>query len=217
MTRTAMAVNSKTKELDKLNAQLERAKNSYEKKLATAQKLGVAEWTCEDRNEWLTTVKTTEFGYIIDKADAKKNGAWFDLFSAKHSVEDIEDKIERAKRILSKYMGEYGKELEQETADEITTQRSELMNRYIAPKLTEEEVRAIQENIRAEWAKDGITITEFYGSGLSGLTPNGKKFNFYGNSGITERSWHCYTLNINGYTMFTSGTVCSCYKTIKRS
>lgn len=217
MTRTAMAVNSKTKELDKLNAQLERAKKSYEKKLAAAQKLGVAEWTCEDRNEWLTTVKTTEFGYIIDKADAKKNGAWFDLFSAKHDVEDIEGRIERAKHILSKYMGKYEKELEQEAADEITTQRSELMNRYTAPKLTEEEVRAIQESIRVEWAKDGITITEFYGSGLSGLTPNGKKFNFYGNSGITERSWHCYTLNINGYTMFTSGTVCSCYKTIKRS
>lgn len=217
MTRTAMAVNSKTKELDKLNAQLERAKKSYEKKLATAQKLGVAEWTCEDRNEWLTTVKTTEFGYIIDKTDAKKNGAWFDLFSAKHSVEDIEGSIERAKHILSKYMAKYEKELEQEAADEITNQRSELMDRYTAPKLTEEEVRAIQESIRAEWSKDGITITEFYGFGLSGLTPNGKKFNFYGNSGITERSWHCYTLNINGYTMFTSGTVCSCYKTIKRS
>ena len=217
MTRTQMSVNSKVKELDKLNVRLARAKQAYEKKLAAAQKLGVAEWTCEDRNAWLTTIPTTEFGYIIDKNDAKKNGAWFDLQSAEYDIKDIEGTIERVTKVLNKYMGEYEKELEQEAADEITSQRSELMNRYTTPQLTEEEVKAIQDSIKAEWAKDGITITEFYGSGLSGFTPNGKKFSFYGNSGITERSWHCYTLNINGCTLFTSGTVMSCYKTIKRS
>ena len=217
MTRTQMSVNSKIKELDKLNAQLVRAKQSYEKKLTVAQKFGVAEWTCEDRNTWLTTVPTTEFGYIIDKNDAKKNGAWFDLQSAEYDIQDLEGKIERVTKVLNKYMGEYEKELEQEAADEITSQRSELMDRYTTPQLTEEEVKAIQDSIKAEWAKDGITITEFYGSGLSGFTPNGKKFSFYGNSGVTERSWHCYTLNINGYIMFTSGTVMSCYKTLKRS
>lgn len=187
------------KELEKLNAQLERAEKTYEKKLAVAQKYGVAEWTTEDRNEWLQTVPKTDFGYIINKADVKKHGAWFDLSVAENSLKDIKSSISRAEQRMEKSekaVSDYHKQIEQ-IAD--LKQKEELM-------------KAAFEKEQKEWAKDGIILESRY----SGLTPQGKRFYIAGNCGITERSFHCFQLTVDGQTIFTSGEFWRAYSEIKK-
>ena len=54
-------------------------------------------------------------------------------------------------------------------------------------------------------------------SRYNGFTPSGKRFTIYGNSGVTIRSRHCYTLYIDGKVIFTSGEFWRCYLNIKNS
>ena len=215
MTRAEITMNSYQKDLDKLTAQLAKAQNTYEKKLAAAQKQGVAEWSIEDHNAWLQTIETNAGGWIINKADIKKNEAWWDLYSAGNRIEEKQDEIKRATARLEKATGKYIAECSTKEAEEIITTRANMADSYLTVTLTQEEIEAMQEQMKAEWLKDGIVITEFHGSGLDGITPEGKKFYFYINNGFTDRSWHCYTLCIDGVTLFTSGTIQSCYRTIK--
>jgi hypothetical protein len=217
MTRTEQSVNRINKELDKLNAQLERAEKSYDKKLAMAEKLGVADWGIDEHNKWLETVPTTEFGYIIDNNDVKMNGAWFDLYSAKNTIEDIKGQLERKYKLLAKYQGERDAEIATEQEAEDVNNKAQIADTFLAVKLTQEEWEAYKQRLREEWGRDGIELTDIRGNSLEGKTPSGKRFYLYLNSGITDRSWHCYTLRIDGYQIFTSGTMASCYREIKRS
>lgn len=193
-----ISFNKHQKELEKLNAQLERAKKAYGKKLLTAQKYGVADWSIADKNEWLSTVPTTENGFIINSSDIKKNGAWFDLFIAKDTIKDITERIEKAENRLYKAeqkVNEYYEELEK-----------------IADLKAKEEFRKLQfEQEQKEWAKDGITLKGRY----YGATPQGNKFLIAGNNGFTNRSLHCFQLVINGETIFTSGEFWRAYSVIK--
>lgn len=217
MTRTESTMNKYSKELEKLNAQLERAETTLEKKLQTAQKLGVAEWDITQYNEWRESVETVN-NFIVNKQDVKKNGAWFDLYCAKERIKEIKGSIERTTRNLNKYNAMYEAELETIAITDAENQRSEIADRYLTVKLSEEEIKAMQEQMREEWRRDGIEITEFRGNSIAGITPNGAEFHFILNSGITDRSFHCYTLYIKGFgVIFTSGTIASCYKAIKRN
>lgn len=92
MKRIEITYRSKLNELEKLNARLDRAQKTYEKKLAAAQKMGVADWTNEQYRAWMDTVETQN-GWIVSKADVKKNGAYSDLYSAKREIGDIERQI----------------------------------------------------------------------------------------------------------------------------
>lgn len=214
MTRAEITLNRYQKELDKLNTQLERAEATYDKKLAVAQKYGVDTWSSEDHAKWLETVPNNG-GWIINKEDIKINTAWFDLGSAENRITELHDAIERAIKRLDNAQKEYDIECGKQAEYDLDSARSEIADRYLTVTLTQEEIEAMQEQMKAEWLKDGIVITEFHGSGLDGLTPKGKKFYFYINNGFTDRSWHCYTLCIDGVTLFTSGTIQSCYRTIK--
>ena len=191
---------SKMAELNKLNAKLERAEKALAKKTAAAEKAGVADWTREQRNEWLATVETTDMGWIVNKADVKKNAAWMDMYSAQFEVDDIKGQIERATERLTKAekeVEEYHKEIE----------------RVASLKEKEELWKLEFEQEQKEWAKDGITLESRY----NGLTPSGKRFGIYGNNGFTMRSMHCYTLYIDGETIFTSGEFWRAYGVIKNS
>lgn len=217
MTRAEQRVQSEQRELDKLNKQLERAEATYEKKLAIAQKYGVDTWDNEAHNKWLETVETN-MGWIVNKDDIKINTAWWDLSSAKDRIDELHGYIEKAYKRLGRAQDEYAQEVEKMATEQATTDKAELMDSYTTMNIThytKEEIEAMQQRMKEEWAKDGITITKFWGDGLEGITPSGKSFIFYINNGVTERSWHCYTLNIDGYTLFTSGTVSNCYRTIK--
>ena len=77
----------------------------------------------------------------------------------------------------------------------------------------EELYRLEFEEERKEWLKDGIVLESRY----YGMTPSGQRFYIHGNCGMTLRSRHCFTLTINGDTIFTSGEFWRAYSVIKRS
>ena len=188
------------RELEKLNAQFDRAKQTYDKKLAIAQKLGVDTWDNDTHYAWLQTAPTSENGWLLNKADIKMNGAWFDLVCARDRIEEIQNAIARAEKRLEKSEAEvraYYAELEQ-----------------IADLQAKEKLMKLQfEQEQKEWAKDGITLENRY----YGKTPQGKCFEIWGNNGITNRSLHCFSLRIDGETIFTSGEFWRAYAVIKKS
>lgn len=199
MKRIEITYSAYQKELEKLNSQLDRAQAKLEKKLAIAQKYGVENWNNDEHTEWLKTVETVNFR-IVNKEDVKKNSAWFDLFSARYDIKDIQGRIKRAEARLEKAEKEVNKYYEELQRIEGFKAKEELMQKRF-------------EQEQEEWAKDGITLKGRY----YGTTPSGKSFDIYGNNGITLRSMHCFTLAINGETIFTSGEFWRAYAIIKNS
>ena len=199
MKMVEITYNKEVKELEKLNARLERAKKAYEKKLETAKKYGVENWDSNDRHKWLETVETTENGFIVNKSDIKINSAWFDMVCAENEVKDLEKSIERAEKRFEKAeikLDEYHKEVQK-----------------IADLKEREKLRQAEfEKEQKQWAKDGITLESRY----YGTTPNGKRFYIERNHGVTIRSLYCFTLTIDGETIFTSGEFWRAYIEIKR-
>lgn len=63
--------------------------------------------------------------------------------------------------------------------------------------------------------KDGIVVEDACSSFIYGTTPSGKSFMISSNDGYTERSWHCYSVRINGNTIFTSGEFWRAYNAVK--
>lgn len=190
---------SKVKEFEKLNARLQRAEKALEKKLAVAVKLGVSEWTNDEHREWLEGVETTENGWIINKSDIKKNGAWFDLSLARDEVKVVREEIERAEKRLER------------AEDKLEAYHAEV-RALDDLKAKEDLMRKEFEAEQKEWAKDGITLERRY----SGITPQGKHFSIERNSGWTDRSRHCYTLYLEGVgVVFTSGEFWRAYSVVK--
>lgn len=188
------------KELEKLNARLERAQKTLEKKQANAEKLGVANWTGAEHSAWMDTVETRN-GFIVNKADIKLNGAWFDLRGARREVEDLKGQIERAEGRFEK--------VEQEIAE----YRAQVEN--LEDMKRKEELRKLEfEAEKKEWEKDGIVLEARY----NGKTPSGKGFAIVRNGGCTIRSRHCFTLYLEGQgVVFTSGEFWRAYNIIKNS
>ena len=69
MKRVGITFSRYQKELEKLNNQLERAKEAYNKKYANAAKYGVQDWDSIEYCEWLETTERTESDSLINKAD----------------------------------------------------------------------------------------------------------------------------------------------------
>lgn len=201
MKRVEITFTKYQKELEKLNARLERAEAAYEKKLAIARKYGVENWTSEDRRAWSETVETTPTGFFINKEDEKINMAWWNLTCAESEIEDIKGAIERAEKRLEKAEAEVSKYYAE--LDKIQDMKDK-----------EALMQAEFEQEQKEWAKDGITLEGRY----YGLTPTGKRFVIYGNNfGFTDRSLHCFTLRIDGKTIFTSGEFWRAYAVVKKN
>ena len=191
---------ARLKELEKLNKRLERAQKSLSKKKAVAEKIGVAAWTEEDHRAFLNSIETNEYGWIVNKADIKKNGAYYDLIGAEREVEEVSEEIRNAEARLDK-------------AEELLERHKKEVEAIEGYK-NAEALRAQEfEAERKEWKKDGIALERRY----AGYTPSGKRFEIYGNSGYTRRSLHCFTLYIDGNTVFTSGEFWRAYAVIKNS
>lgn len=201
MKMVEISYRSITAELLKLNARLERAQKALEKKQAKAEKLGVADMDNDAHREWLKGVETNEMGYILNKKDVQKNGAWFDLYSAQREVEDVAKQIANAEKRFDK-----------------AEEKVEAYHRELAAvedlKAKEELMKKEFEAEQKEWAKDGITLERRY----HGITPNGKRFSIEGNSGWTNRSRHCFTLYLEGQgVVFTSGEFWRAYGVVKNN
>lgn len=202
-------------ELQKLNARLERAEKAYAKKLANAEKLNVANMTNDEHRAWLDTVPTTQDGWILSKEDIKRNGAWFDLIHAKSNLAEVKEAIEKASKKLADLTNKAeGKAEQNAKAERITRLESEWL------AMTAEERKAEYEKwleaFKAECLKDGIVIEYATRFGITGTTAKGHRFAMQINNGFTQRSWHCYTLTVNGQTIFTSGDFSTAYNCIKK-
>ena len=197
MKKVEIKYRSIANEIEKLKIRLEKAESKLAKAEAKVEKLN-CRWTKEEMLEWRKTVGTTETGWIVNDADIKKNGAWFDWEMAKDAVEEIKSKIENASdrfEKAEKKVEEYRREVEK-----------------IADLKTREELYKLEfEAEKKEWAKDGINLEGRY----YGTTPKGSRFYVEGNHGFTKRSRKCFTLTINGETVFTSGEFWLAYSYIK--
>ncbi len=198
MKRVEISYRTNMAELSKLNERLEKAEKALAKKRAIAEKLGVANWSVEEHLEWLRSIPKTDNGFILEKNDIKKNGAWFDLSLAEDRVDEIKYKIEKAEEKLDK-------------AEDAVNAYHEEVERIEDLKRKEELFKLEFEEEQREWAEDGITLEGRY----YGLTPQGKKFWIEGNNGFTRRSLHCFTLTIDGETIFTSGAFWIAYAEIR--
>ena len=201
MKMVEISYRSITAELLKLNARLERAQKALEKKQAKAEKLGVADMDNDAHREWLKTVETTDMGWIVNKKDQQMNGAWYDLYSAREDVKEVERLIANAEKRFDK-----------------AEEKVEAYHRELAAeadlKAKEELMKKEFEAEQKEWAKDGITLERRY----HGITPNGKRFSIEGNSGWTNRSRHCFTLYLEGQgVVFTSGEFWRAYGVVKNN
>lgn len=194
---------AEVKELEKLEAQYERRVKALDKAKAKAEKYGVAEWTSEERNAWLETVEKDGY-YIKNKEDVNKNGAWFDLLLAKDHLQETERALERCKERLEKKEEAYNEVLAQVEEEKIE-KRDDL-------------IKVTLEEMIKEWAKDGIKLEGANGRMFWGKTPQGKSFYIDGNRyGYTTRTLNCYSLSIDGETIFTSGLFWRAYHKIKNN
>ena len=201
MTRTEQKVNSYSKELDKLFKRRERINGLLKKNIDKLAAHGIV----VDRFE-------TDIYDTLLEAD---KAIYWNVCIYENELKDVERSISAVNKNLGKYTHMLEEEQMYEAIDAESTKRANYAE-CLYSKISEEEIKQMQEQVRQEWAKDGIIIEEFRDYGLYGTTPSGKHFNTYINNGVTERSWHCYTLFIDGAVMFTSGTIANCYKTIKR-
>ena len=115
-------------------------------------------------------------------------------------VQEIKEKIERAERNLAKA------ENELEAYREEVAKIEDLKQKEALWKAEFEEEQKV-------WAKDGIKLEGRY----YGTTPKGKRFNIYRNSTCTDRGIHCFTLYIDGETIFTSGEFWRAYAKVKNN
>lgn len=194
---------SATAELEKLTAKKERAEKALAKATEKANRLN-ANMTKEEYIAWIETVKTNENGFIESKADIERNGAYFDLFSARRNLMEVNEAIEKAERRFQK-------------TEKAVDEYREEVKKITDLKRKEELFKLEFVKEQKEWAKDGIKLEARY----CGKTPNGKRFVIERNNGWTERSLHCYSLWIgdmeSGNTIFTSGEFWRAYAVIKKS
>lgn len=200
MKREEIKFQTEIAKMEKATAALERAKKNLEKKLAKAEKYGVENMTDEEHREWVKTVPVNEYFFMVNKEDVLKNGAWFDLVTARENLSDAEYKLQRAEEGLQKAQEELDKHHKEVDELEDLKKKEDLQKKEF-----EEEQKA--------WAEDGIALVKRY----RGTTPNGKPFAIEGNNGWTERSRHCFTLLIGNEVVFTSGEFWRAYAVIKRS
>lgn len=188
---------SLTNDMNKLLERKARTEKKLEKATAKVEKLN-CKWTREEHKAFLDNAPRNDI-WLADDEDIKKNGAWFDWVGAQDDLKEIIGRIERMHNKIEKA---------EEKVDEYHAEVEKIED----AKKREELWKLEFEQEQKEWAKDGIKLNRRY----AGETPSGKKFMIYGNNGFTNRSRHCFTLYIDGNTIFTSGEFWRCYMMIKQ-
>ena len=131
-----------------------------------------------------------------DEITGKQYAAYFDMSCTRGELDDILNRI--AKKITMK-------------------EKTESAEKEISRQRKAEEIEKARAKVIEEWTKDGITVEHMRSNSIYGKTPSGKNFVIYGNNGTTERSLHCFTLTIDGETIFTSGEFYRAYKMVKNN
>ena len=191
------------KEIEKLNKSLARYNDILAKKVSKCESLN-CNWT---RDEFFAHRD-------VDMTDAQY-GAYFEKSVAEGNVEDTQERLENAKARLEKVSPKVETESLQRQENERVMNLETSWLRKSREELEEEYQRWLKW-FKAECLKDGITIERADNVFISGETAGGERFVMDINSGLTERSRHCYTLRINGQTIFTSGDFSTAYARIRR-
>lgn len=208
MTMTEKKMISIQKEIEKLTKSLNRYQGILDKKVAKCEKLG-CNWIGD---EWFAN---------RDTCTPEQDVAHFEMVVAKSDVDDTKRRLENANKRLNKITEKFDDETEKFTNDKKEADRAKeietawLSENKKSAEVREAEYQAWLKKFKAECLKDGVVIENATNDFFNGITKSGKKFVMYINNGMTERSWHCYTLNIDGQTIFTSGDFCTGYKIIK--
>lgn len=206
---------SERKEIAKLEKRLEREEAKLAKATAKAEKMDALErkeiWD-EPNPENPGWRKPEHIPYV---------SAFMDYVGACHDVEDTKRRLENAKKRLAALMPKVeALEEESKEAERIGNIERGCIKWVTLTKEDLERMRAEYEKwlaeFKAECKRDGVTIDEASGAFVNGLTKSGKRFVLYINNGWTDRSFHCYTLRINGETIFTSGEFETAYRVIKK-
>lgn len=223
MTMIEKKMQSLEKEIEKLAKSLDRYTALLEKKTAICDKLG-CNWSDEEYDRRIKQLHArhegesiVHFGNDDDLITAKQNGAWFDMSLAQDNVEDCRRRIQNAEKRYANAAAKVKEENERDEAFRKEYDRLSDMERKMLAEKAEKEYQKWLAWFKAECLKDGIIIKEASNSMAHGNTPSGKSFFFCINSGWTERSFHCYSLRIDGHTRFTSGEFWTCYSAVKRS
>ena len=209
MTMTEKKMNSIQKEIEKLTKSLNRYQGILDKKVAKCEKLN-CNWI---GNEWFEH---------RDNCTPEQDVAHFEMTVAQSNVDDTKRRLENANKRLNKITGKFEEESKKSAEDQKELDRAnEIENAWLSgtkktPEEREAEYQAWLKQFKAECLKDGVVIENASNNFINGITKGGKKFVMYINSGMTERSWHCYTLNIEGNTIFTSGDFSTAYAIIKK-
>lgn len=225
MTANERKLESIEKEIAKLTKSLERCETLLAKKVEQCKKLGCL-WTREEYRTIMDKFYARHAGEGIvrlgnddDIITAKQNGAYFDMSVRQGEVEDLKTRLENANRRHEKASAVVKEENEKNEKFQAEYARlSEMELNFLKQKREQEYKEWLEQFVKA-CAEDGIAIdTKLIKPSnniVCGTTPKGKRFCWELNNGTTERSWHCYSLRIDGETIFTSGEWWRCYNVVK--
>lgn len=201
------------KEIAKYEARLARHEAKLAKATAKAEKMGATEF----KEEWNET--NPENPMYRKPEHMPFVSAYFDYKRATSDVEETKQYLENANKRLEKILPQVA-EIEAVTAECEAIGNIEAKMIRNLPKKSAEELKAEYEawlaEFKADCLKDGIIIDEATAHFVAGTAKNGKRFALYINNGFTERSLHCYTLRIDGETIFTSGDFVTAYRILKK-
>lgn len=221
MTMNEKKMESIENEIAKIAASLERYKSILAKKTEQCIKLN-CNWTSDEYRNIMKQFHARHegecvvyFGEDDDLITKKQNSAWVDRDIAEDNVEDCKRRLENAERRYAKISETVRIENEKNEEFRKAYEHASEMERQMLLQKEKEEYEKWLAWFKAECLKDGVVIEDASNSWVNGITPSGKKFVFYLNNGYTERSWHCYSLYIDGKTIFTSGEFWRCYNTVK--
>lgn len=193
-----------TKDVEKYTKAVARYTALLEKKTAKCNELN-CNWTWE---QWIEHREANT--YTTDQYMA-----WSKMGMERDHLEEAEKKLAYAEKELAKLTGEANAKAEENAQEE---RLNKMENAWWA--MTAEERKAEYEawlkEFKAECAKDGVIIDKADSQCIKGTTAYGKRFGMWINSGYTERSRHCYTLYIEGQTIFTSGDFSTGYAYITK-
>lgn len=202
MTMTEKQIIKATNDFKKAQSGIERTTKQLEKVEAKCSKLDCL-WS---EDEYFKNHRET--------ATDEQYAAYFDLLIKRDHMKDYQHKLEVATRQLDKLSGKIlNEEAEKKLSDHIDSIQNTYETRSHDAKEDYEKWLA---QFKAECKKDGIEIESASYNYISGLSASGKEFHLYINNGSTERSWHSYTLTVNGDTIFTSGLFCTAYRYLMR-
>jgi hypothetical protein len=209
MTMAEKKMVSIQKQIEKLTKSLNRYQDILDKKIAKCEKLGC---------NWLDD----EWFEHRDNCTPEQHQAHLEMVVAKSNVDDTEHRIQTLNNNLNKAAGKFEAESKKSIEAQMEMDRAnQIESKWLAAakKTAEEreaEYQAWLKQFKAECLKDGVVIENADNDHIYGTTKSGKRFAMYINNGMTERSCHCYTLRIEGNTIFTSGEFHTGYAIIKK-